>query len=206
MKTVAVILAANGHSSFGMPEALLEYEKGKSFLRWLSSTFSRAGCEPLGVIGPDGEQVRENHPDALLVQAGEDGPVAAVKAGIRAALDEQADRIVVHGVERPAVRASTVSGLLGKLDGQQAVAPEFEGALGLPLVLSREGAQRLLELADGEEDLARLLTRLSPTRVTTKDPGVVVNIDSPDKYERLLGSAPHAAPPPKRRGKAPKEA
>lgn len=189
MKCVAVILA-------NRDEANLEYEKGRSFLRWLSSTFSKAGCEPLGVVRGEDADVRERHPDAFLVEAahGEN----AVRAGIRAALDEGADAVLLHAVERPAIRSSTVDKLLKSLDGGDGVLPDFEGAPGQPIVLVRTAAEKILQL-DGAVELNAIAHGLQLRRITTRDPGVLVNIDTPEAYERLLGSKPHLAPLPKRR-------
>src|SRR5919109_1230300 len=102
MKRVAVILATRD-------EANLEYEKGRSFLRWLSSTFSKAGCGTLGVVRANDSEVRDRHPDALLI----------------------------HAVERPAIRSSTIDKLLKALDGGAGVVPDFDGAAGHPVVLTR---------------------------------------------------------------------
>jgi molybdenum cofactor cytidylyltransferase len=190
MKHVAVILATRD-------EANLEYEKGRSFLRWLSSTFSKAGCEPLGVVRGSDADVRERHPDAYLVEItqGEN----AVRAGIRAALEEGAEAVLLHAVERPAIRSSTVDKLLKSLDGGDGVVPDFEGASGQPVVLTRAAAEKLLQL-EGEPQVSAIPRRLQLRRITTRDPGVLVNLDTPEAYERLLGSKPHLAPLPKRRG------
>ncbi|HZA15215.1 MAG TPA: NTP transferase domain-containing protein [Myxococcaceae bacterium] len=190
MKRVAVILATRD-------EANLEYEKGRSFLRWLSSTFSKAGCDPLGVVRGTDADVRERHPDAYLVEVtnGEN----AVRAGIRAALDDGAEAVLLHSVERPAIRSSTIDKLLKSLEGGDGVVPDFEGAPGQPVVLTRAAAEKLLQL-DGEPQVNAIPRRLQLRRVPTRDPGVLVNIDTPDAYERLLGSKPHLAPLPKRRG------
>ena len=190
MKRVAVILATRD-------EANLEYEKGRSFLRWLSSTFSKAGCDPLGVVRGTDADVREHHPDAYLVEV-TDGE-NAVRAGILAALDDGAEAVLLHSVERPAIRSSTIDKLLKSLDAGDGVVPDFEGAPGQPVVLTRAAAEKLLQL-DGEPQLNAIVRRLELRRVPTRDPGVLVNIDTPDAYERLLGTKPHLAPLPKRRG------
>jgi molybdenum cofactor cytidylyltransferase len=196
MKKVAVILASGNGQRMGMPEAVLEYEKGKSFLRWLSSTFSKVGCETLGVIPRGAEDIRERHPEAYLVE--ETSPDGAVRAGIRAALEEGAEAVVLHTVARPAVRSSTVEKLLKELNGMDGVVPDFEGAAGQPLILTRQGAEKVL-LMDGDSSLAGLVPRLELRRITTRDPGILVTLDTPEMYERILGSKPHAAPMPKRR-------
>lgn len=196
MKTVAVILAAGDGSKVGCPEANLEYEKGRSFLKWLSSTFSKVGCSTIGVIQRGADNVKEHHPDAMLVE-GTPGE-GMLRAGIRAALEEGADTVVLHNVEKPAVRSSTIDKLLKSLDGADGVIPDFEGASGTPVVLNRAAAEKVLEM-DGELQLQTLAQKLDLRRVSTKDPGVLVNIDTPEMYERLLGKKPVEAPLPKKR-------
>ena len=204
MKAVAVILATGDGNKVGCPEANLEYEKGRSFLRWLSSTFQKAGCSSVGVIRAGAEDDRERHPDAWLVEG---APNDGLKAGIRAALEDGAEAVVIHSVEKPAVRSSTVDKLLKSMDGESAagVVPDFEGAPGTPLVLKREAAERVLGM-DDSITLNTLPHKLELRRVSTRDPGVLVAIDSPESYERLLGSKPHPAPMPKKRGKKEPEA
>lgn len=204
MKATAIILAAGEGKRMGMPKALLEYEKGKSFLRALATTFGKAGCDVLAVVGASAEDIRGNTPDVRIVEndAWREGQLSSARAGLRAALDDGADVIVVHPVDMPAVRTSTIKTLLTKLDGADAVVPEFEGAAGHPLVLTRAGAEKILS-EQGAATLEEAVSRLQLRRVQTKDPGVVVNVNSPDVYERIFGSAPKLAPPPKRGGHQP---
>jgi molybdenum cofactor cytidylyltransferase len=84
-------------------------------------------------------------------------------------------------------------------DSDEGLRPEFEGAAGWPVVLSRSAAERLRGVEGSPLDTA--LTDMKLRRVTVKDPGVVVNINTPETYERLFGSPPRLAPPPKRRVK-----
>ena len=201
MKATAIILAAGEGKRMGMPKALLEYEKGKSFLRALATTFGKAGCDVLAVVGHCAQDVRDNTPDVRMVEndAWRDGQLSSARAGLRAALDDGADVILVHPVDMPAVRTSTLKTLLTKTDGTDAIVPEFEGAAGHPLVLTRAGAEKILS-AQGTATLEEAVSRLQLRRVQTKDPGVVVNVNSPDVYERIFGSAPKLAPPPRRGG------
>ena len=53
----------------GHPKALIEHEGGRSFLQSLASTFGKAGCAVLGVVGKDSEAVREQHPTLMLVES-----------------------------------------------------------------------------------------------------------------------------------------
>lgn len=202
MKAVAIILAAGEARRMAHPKALIEHEGGKSFLQSLASTFAKAGCSVMGVVGKDSEAIREQHPGLDLVEAErwQDGPLASVKAGLEAALEAGADVVLLHPVDMPALRASTLKSLLKMVgEADEVLRPEFEGAPGWPLVLSRSAVERL-RTAEGTQ-VEAALTSLKLRRVPVKDPGVVVNINTPETYERLFGMAPRLAPPPKRRGK-----
>ena len=202
MKAVAIILAAGEARRMGHPKALIEHEGGKSFLQSLASTFGKAGSMVLGVVGKDSEAVREQHPGMELVEAErwQEGPLLSIKAGLDAALEAGADVVLLHPVDMPALRASTLKSLLKMAgDADELLRPEFEGAPGWPLVLSRSGAERL-RAAEGQQ-LEPALATMKVRRVPVKDPGVVVNINTPETYERLFGTQPRLAPPPKRRVK-----
>ena len=203
MKAIAVILAAGEARRMGHPKASLEHEGGKSFLQSLASTFGKAGCAVLAVVGKDAEAVRKQHPSLNTVENARwsDSLFSSVRAGVDAALEEGADIILLHPVDMPAVRATTLKSLLKTLgDSVEGLRPEFEGAPGFPMLLSRATAERLRETS-GETQLEGAVRALQLRRVPVKDPGVIVNINTPETYERLFGSAPKLAPPPKRRGK-----
>ena len=201
MKAVAIILAAGEARRMAHPKALIEHEGGKSFLQSLASTFGKAGCAVLAVVGKDSEAVREQHPGLEMVEAEQwkEGPLASVKAGLDAALESEADVVLLHPVDMPALRATTLKSLLKMMgEADELLRPEFEGAPGWPLLLSRGAAERLR--AEEGTQLEPALSVLKQRRAPVKDPGVVVNINTPETYERLFGMAPRLAPPPKRRG------
>ncbi|MFY1829531.1 nucleotidyltransferase family protein [Myxococcus fulvus] len=204
MKAVAIILAAGEARRMAHPKALILHEGDKSFLQSLASTFVKAGCQVLGVVGKDAEAIRKQHPGMDLRESEQwrDSQMASVKTGLDAALAEGADVVVLHPVDMPALRTNTVKSMLKLMgDAEEMLRPEFEGAPGWPVMMSRGMAERL-RAADGEQ-LEVVLKSLRVRRVPMKDPGVLVNINAPETYERLFGSAPQLAPPPappKRKG------
>lgn len=204
MKAVAIILAAGEARRMGYPKALIEHEGGRSFLQSLASTFGKAGCSVIGVIGKEADAVREQHPAVHLVEneRWQDSLLGSVQTGLEAAFEEEADVVLLHPVDMPALRASTLKSLIKSMgDSVEAIRPEFEGAPGFPIILSRGAAERIRDRDSGETTLEGAIKGLQVRRIPVKDPGVVVNINTPETYERLFGSAPKLAPPPKRRGK-----
>jgi molybdenum cofactor cytidylyltransferase len=203
-QVIAVVLAAGEGKRMGMPKALLEHEKGRSFLGQLLKTFDKAGARVLAVVGKDATLIRGQHPEADLVEnpSWEDGQWSSVRVGLRAALEDGAEYILVHPVDMPLIRPTTVSAILKAVTGTQVegVVPEFEGAAGHPLALTRAAAERILAMED-TSTLEAAQKKLSILRLRTKDPAVMVDLNTPEVYTRVLGVEPHLAPPPKRRGK-----
>ncbi|MCP3105182.1 NTP transferase domain-containing protein [Myxococcus sp. K15C18031901] len=201
MKAVAIILASGEARRMAHPKALILHEGDKSFLQSLASTFGKANSQVLGVVGKDSEAVREQHPGLDLVEAERwrDSQMASVKVGLDAAMEAGADVVLLHPVDMPALRATTVKSLLKLMsDSDEVLRPEFDGAPGWPVMLSRAAVEKLRG-ADMEQ-LEAALKGMRVRRVPMKDPGVIVNINTPDTYERLFGTQPKLAPPPKRRG------
>lgn len=202
MKAVAIILAAGKPQKMSDPKALIEHEGGKSFLQSLASTFGKAGGGVLGVVGFEEDKVREQHPSLELVTSREweKSLMASVRAGLDEALKDSPEVVLLHPVDMPSVRTTTLKTLLKAVgESGTVLRPEFEGAPGWPLILTADMARKLRD-AEGD-DLEAAVRTLSPRRLPVKDPGVVVNINNPDVYERLFGMAPKLAPPPKRRVK-----
>ena len=146
MKTVAVILAARAEKGLGLPVALAEHEGGRTFLQSLASAFAKAGCTVLGVVGEGAERVVEQHPSLELVEATAwaERPGSSLQAGLAAARHAGAEQVLVHPVDMPAVRATTLKTMVGKLEDAEAVRPTFEGAPGFPVVLSIAAVEKLL--------------------------------------------------------------
>ena len=199
---LAVILAAEQPQGLPLPPALLEYEGGRSLLDEVATALRKGGLGRVTVVvGSHGAEVAERHPELPTVM---DGVGTGLRRGLTEALAHDVAEILVLPVEHAALRASTVTALLKSPRGAHGAVPEFEGALGRPVLLSRAGAEAIL--SDGATGLEQALGGLQLERVKVRDPGVVVAFREPALFERILGAPPHAAPPRKRPGKRKEEA
>jgi molybdenum cofactor cytidylyltransferase len=199
-RPLAIILAGGEGKRMGLPKALLEHD-GRTFLSTLISTFNKAGCDCLAVVGRHAQQIRTYKPRCEVVDNPdwEQGQFSSVKAGLEAALAQGAGPMLIHPVDVPMVRASTVKALLEALDDTDGVLPEFEGAPGHPLVLSEAAAKRVMESSAPHLEAAQKELRIG--RLKVKDPAVLVDLNTPEAYERVIGAAPKLAEPPKPRAK-----
>ncbi len=192
---VAVILAAGEGKRMGMPKAILEHRRGKTFLQVLASTFSSAGCRVMAVVGAGADEVRRYPTRAALVKnpGWPDGQFSSVRVGLSAALRLGAPVVLVHPVDLPGVRASTVRAVLAALAGHEGAVPELNGMPGHPLALTRAAAARVLAMA-GAAHLEAAQRSLDIVRVPVRDAAVAVNLNTPEAYERALGFSPRSAP------------
>ncbi|MBM4379080.1 MAG: hypothetical protein FJ086_07200 [Deltaproteobacteria bacterium] len=128
-----------------------------------------------------------------------DGAGTGLRKGLTEALAHDVTDILVLPVEHAALRPSPVAALLKGSRAAHGAVPEFAGALGRPVLLSRAGAEAIL--SDGVTGLEQALAGLQRERVKVRDPGVVLAFREPALFERILGAPPHAAPPRKKGGR-----
>lgn len=195
VRVAAILLAAGEGSRIGGPKALLRIE-AETFLARCARLLLRPGVERLVlVLGHEAERVCAMGgvpADALRVtNAGyrEGGMLSSILRGLDAAEAIGAEAALVHPVDHPLVTEATVERVLAALrDGALIVAPSFDGRRGHPGGFARS-AWGLLRSAPPERG-ARAVLQDHPGRIThvPGDPGCVSGIDTPEDFERLVGS------------------
>lgn len=187
-----VILAAGDSTRMGSPKALLRV-CGESFVARLVRVARQAGVEPLRVVaGRHHDEIRTAHPDlaSLLVHNPDPGlgQLHSLRLGL-ASLGEEATAALVFLVDAPLVKPETVRAVMEAFVRRRAVivVPVDGGRRGHPVLFAREVFAELFAtaLADG----ARSVVRACPERVhevEVDDPGILMDVDTPDEYGRLL--------------------
>lgn len=118
------------------------------------------------------------------------GMVSSAQAGVRA-LPDGVDGFLLSLGDQPAIRPETISRLVGAWrKGAAAIAvPAYHGKRGHPVVMSARCAADVLQLQP-DQTLKAVVERYKDRtiQVDVDDPGVVIDVDTPDDYERLLKS------------------
>ncbi len=187
MKATAIILAAGASQRMGTPKALLEAARGLTFLARLARTFERAGLAPLVVVGAHAAQIRAAHPGvpSVLNAGWADGQLSSVRVGLRAALAQGAQRILIHPVDAPLLRPATAARVLAALASAPAAVAHFKGKPGHPLALRASAARAVLGLA--VTTLEQAAATLEPQAISVDDEGTLDNLNSPEAYARRFG-------------------
>lgn len=173
----------------GRPKALLEYE-GETFLDRQIRLYAGMGARVICVLGRDSGQVAaalQRAAEAVLVlnPAPGGGQLTSLQCGLRA-MQADTEAFFFTPTDSPGVLAATLAALLEVRDGEtDFVQPVYEGRHGHPVLASARMAPALLALPP--QASARDLVRRSRRRfVEVSDPFVLLDVDTPEIYSRLL--------------------
>jgi nicotine blue oxidoreductase len=189
-----VVPSSGSSTRMGRDKGLLEIG-GVSFLRWTVQALQEGGCEPVLVVVADGEDALADEASTagavvLLNPDPGEGPITSLRIAL-AALDGAIEGVAYLPVDHPMVRSDTVRLLLdaARRGGSSLTIPRYEGKRGHPAVFGRALFAELLDpqLDGGAKTVVHrhLSTALL---VDVDDPGVTIDIDTPDVYEAVLAA------------------
>jgi molybdenum cofactor cytidylyltransferase len=92
-------------------------------------------------------------------------------------------------VDTPRLQPSSIDALLSGLGEGEAIVPQYRGAPGHPLVLSAEGARKILKQKSAAH-LEAALRFVELRQISVDDPGVAMNLNTPEEYQRAFGHPP----------------
>lgn len=192
-KVAAVVLAAGGSTRMGTPKQLL-IVRGKPMLRRVSEAVCAIGLEQVVVVIGAHKDVVMEALDGLpaTVVVNEDwlrGLSSSLRAGI-GALRPEVEATLVVLADQPALTPELLNTLVDRYraTGAPIVAPVHKGKRGNPVLFDRALFPELMEV-EGDRGGRMLLKRHQKEleQVETKDPAVLMDIDTWQDYERLAG-------------------
>jgi molybdenum cofactor cytidylyltransferase len=195
MSMAGVVLAGGRSSRMGSPKALLDFRGQPFAVRILEALEALEVKTRVVVVGTDSARIRPalaGH-DCMIVE-NEDvdgGPIASLRAALRALRGVQPAALLAWPVDLPHVRVATVDRLLEayRRAAAPAVVPTFAERRGHPVLwgaplfgelltseaATQHGARAVLHAHAGEAIL-----------VPVDDPAVIDDLNTPEDYERLV--------------------
>lgn len=199
---VAIILAAGESRRMGELKQLLPFGS-KTMLECVIEAFSLPKIgQILVVVGHKADQIeaRISRTRARTVRNPryQRGMFSSVQAGLRA-LPAGATVVLIGLGDQPRLQRATVELLVDKFDREhhRILIPVHDGRQGHPLLLKASYAPEILAMSESltlkhflgahADDIARMVT---------DDEGVLIDIDEPADYRRVVGRvSPRGAPP-----------
>ncbi|HTS69384.1 MAG TPA: nucleotidyltransferase family protein [Terriglobia bacterium] len=187
-----LILAAGESRRMGRDKALLTYH-GRTFLESTIESLRAAGVEKITVVlGHHAETIRvaTNLAEVgVVVNADyQRGQTSSLQCGLAAAAADSPQAIVLCLVDHPATSAGTMAKLLDCFETTHApvVIPTYKGQRGHPVIISQKLFPDLLALSpDTPANSVIRKYREGAQWVEVADPGILLDVDDPDTYERL---------------------
>ncbi|HXX21919.1 MAG TPA: nucleotidyltransferase family protein [Terriglobia bacterium] len=188
-----LILAAGESSRMGTPKATLTY-RGCTFLERIVQTLREGGLTRIVVVlGHRAEeiqqQVKSEAVQVVINPAYRFGQTSSLQAGLRTLVADDLDAVLLCLVDHPAGSAETVKRIVATFRECCApvVIPTYHGRRGHPVLIGRQLFEELLGLtSDAGADSVVRRYRPATQFVEVEDEGIVIDVDDPESYRRLI--------------------
>ena len=188
----AVILAAGESSRMGRPKALLPVAGGEPFVARIARVLGEGGAGPLLVVtrAELAVALQSAVPGAAIVVNPDParGQLSSLQCAL-AALGQDPAAVIVTLADVPLVSPETVRSLIGAWRTSRAplVWPSHRGRHGHPVVFAPPLLEAL-RTADPAPGARPVVRRFAPSAVTVEvaDAAVLLDVDTPGEYDRLI--------------------
>jgi nicotine blue oxidoreductase len=179
----------------GRPKALLR-AGSETFLERTISALIGGGCADVVVVLNDDDSELLNMTSAAGGRPAWGAGIGSeqidsLRSGLRA-LAEGVDAVVVLPVDHPLVRPTTVAAVITAYRGSGAAVVQvlYDGKNGHPVLFDAALFNELLfnPLEEGARSMIRAHAS-EAIAIEVDDPGVLIDVDTPEEYERYLGEA-----------------
>jgi molybdenum cofactor cytidylyltransferase len=194
-RVAGILLAAGKSSRYGEPKQLLDW-RGEPLVRRVARTALQAGLSPVVVVtgahaGRVGQALAGLEVQIVHNPDWEQGQSASLRAGL-SALPAETGAAIFLLADQPQVPAGLIEALVSAHAASLApvISPSVEGRRANPVLFDRVTFNELRSL-HGDSGGRQLMAPVGPypvSRVPWDDPRLLLDVDTPEDYQRLLGS------------------
>ena len=193
--TVAILPGAGASRRMGRPKLLLPY-RNSTLVGSVVEALRGGGVSTIVLVtSPGDEDLRAWAREAGVRTAVNPDPGRGMLSSIReglAALGGTGEILLVSPADLPALRSETVAALVQRMEetGAPLAVPVYRGKRGHPLAIAPALIPEI-ETLDPDVGLKQLRDRHEDLllEMEVEDPGVVLDVDTPEEYENLSSAS-----------------
>ncbi len=190
--TTCVILTAGNSERMGRPKPFLRFDSKYNFLEKIVTEYRSAGItEIVIVINETLNSEIQKQPSPYLNDCRfiinrhvEYGRFYSVKTGLKAC--EKAGYIFIQNVDNPFVDKRIIRQMISGVDDAEYYVPYYGKRGGHPVLLTGEIIKELIDCPGNDLNLRDWLSNYKHKKVAVDDEQVLININTPEDYERYF--------------------
>ncbi len=191
-KYSAVLLAAGSSRRMGKSKPFLLFNKNETFIEKCIQTFREFGCEEVIIVTSrqDYDVFKKTNSNwlrgvSLVVNDHpERGRFFSLQLGLMAL--SKAASCFFHNTDNPFVTIEVLKAMASCGGNAKAIYPVFKGRRGHPVLISKDIVRAIRSEKNHEYHLREFLNRFSGYETEVFDPGILVNINTPEDYEHYI--------------------
>jgi molybdenum cofactor cytidylyltransferase len=196
LKIAAIILAAGGSTRMGQPKLTLDWH-GSPLVRWVAKTALFAECSPVIVVtGADPDDTLDSLAGLPVSYAHntqwQSGQSSSVRIGIEA-LPSNVDAALIMLGDQPQIPVKVLRSLIeayaSTTPPPPIIALSVGGRRANPVLFDSAMFAELIKLA-GDAGARTIFSRFPVHLIPFDDPDLVLDVDSPEDYQRLMELEP----------------
>ncbi len=199
-KIAAIILAAGGSKRMGQPKLMLAWH-GSALVRWVARNALAAGCFPVVVVtGADSGTIESSLSSLPLTFVHNPewqlGQSTSVRSGVLA-LPKDVDAVMILLGDQPQIPLHVLQSLFSAYQSETPPSPILAvssgGQRGNPVLFDR-ALFPVLTALEGDAGARTIFSRYPVQLIPFDDTHLLLDVDSPDDYQRLMELPPPVLP------------
>ncbi len=172
---------------------MLPFSDSTTFLEEIVSKYTRFGCSQIVVVvNSEGFELldADKHKLPSMVELvlnpnPENGRFSSIQLGLNQIVAE--NTVFMHNVDNPFVDIDLLKRLFDAALSKDCSVPVFRGKRGHPLCMNNHVAKAILQCNELDTDVRKIIADFSCTEVESESDSILLNINSPEVYSRIIG-------------------
>jgi|WetSurMetagenome_2_1015567.scaffolds.fasta_scaffold310740_2 molybdenum cofactor cytidylyltransferase len=187
MKTSCVILAAGKSERMGELKPFLRFRENLTFLQKIIQVYHNQHIYNLVIVVSDEVHRRMqkskselNYNKVIINPFPEWGRFYSLKLVLQEIRDDSF--VYLQNIDNPFVTEKTLQSLKNEICDSDFAVPIYERQSGHPILLSAEVVTKIIQTEENNSNLRSILSSFRKREVELNDPGILININTPDDY------------------------